>query len=294
MLNSEEGADRIVSAVRAGRSFSGPWPTGAPCAVALSFDSDHETPWLNAGDIRPGSLSEAEYGMRRGMPRILSLLSEFDIKATFFIPGLAAHLHPTDVERILSAGHEIGLHGWNHERPSSLAQGEEERLLNRSISLFQNSFGVTPVGMRTPSLDTSSQTLDLAVQVGLLYDSSLQADDDPYEVLLAERPSGLIEVPVDWSRDDAIYFLTDRESGLRPHLAPDEVTRLWMREMSLARDEGGLFQLTLHPDIIGHRSRVGILESVLETSMTFGAWCATHESVARHALENLRESPTPQ
>jgi peptidoglycan/xylan/chitin deacetylase (PgdA/CDA1 family) len=262
--------------------------------VALSFDSDHETPWLNAGDIRPGSLSEAEYGMRRGMPRILSLLSEFDVKATFFIPGLAAHLHPTDVERILSAGHEIGLHGWNHERPSSLAQGEEERLLNRSISLFQNSFGVTPVGMRTPSLDTSTQTLDLAVQVGLLYDSSLQADDDPYEVLLAERPSGLIEVPVDWSRDDAIYFLTDRESGLRPHLAPDEVTQLWMREMSLARDEGGLFQLTLHPDIIGHRSRVGILESVLETSMTFGAWCATHESVARHALEKLSESPTPQ
>lgn len=294
MLSSEEGADRVVTAVRAGRSFPGPWPNGASCAVGLSFDSDHETPWLNAGDIRPGSLSEAEYGMRRGMPRILSLLSEFDVKATFFIPGMAAHLHPTDVERILTAGHEIGLHGWNHERPSSLAQGEEERLLDRSISLFQNSFGVTPVGMRTPSLDTSPQTLELAVQAGLLYDSSLQADDDPYEVLLAERHSGLIEVPVDWSRDDAIYFLTDRESGLRPHLSPDAVSRLWMQEMSLAHDEGGLFQLTLHPDIIGHRSRVGILKSVLEASKNFGAWCTTHENVARHALDNLKKSTTPQ
>ena len=287
MLDSEEGAEQIVSRVRAGRTFTGSWPENAPCAVALSFDNDHETPWLNAGDTRPGSLSEAEYGFRRGMPRILSLLAEFEVKATFFIPGLAAHLHPADVEGILAAGHEVGLHGWNHERPSSLASGEEERLLHRSIELFQNSFGITPRGMRTPSFDTSTQTLNLAVGVGLRYDSSMMADDEPYEILLAEKPSGLIEVPVDWSRDDAIYFLTDRDAGLRPHLTPDEVAGIWLGELAVAQKEGGLFQLTMHPDIISHRSRIGILESILVASKSIDAWCATHDGVAEYAATGL-------
>lgn len=277
----------IVECVRAGRSFGGPWPNDAPFAVAISFDSDHETPWLNAGDTRPGALSEAEYGFRRGMPRILRLLDDYQVKATFFVPGLAARLHPTDIDSVLEHGHEVGLHGWKHERTSDLGLGEEEDLLNRSIDLFRKEFGIKPQGMRTPSLDTSANTLPLALAAGLLYDSSLMSDDDPYELVIKGKPTGLIEVPVDWIRDDAVYFLTVRDSGLRPHLSPDDVARIWSVEMLGAVAEKGLFQLTLHPDIIGHRSRIKILDQVLAQALNAGAWFGTHAQVASQARQAL-------
>ena len=103
----------VVDHVRAGRlSQPARWPGGAQCAVALSFDSDHETNELREGGKSIGRLSWGEFGSRVGVPRILSILDRYGVKATFFVPAVAALLHEDEQRRVVAEGHEIGIHGW--------------------------------------------------------------------------------------------------------------------------------------------------------------------------------------
>jgi len=90
----EETWRRIVERARAGRSLAPKsWPNGARCAVALSFDADHETIPLRDTDESPMRISQGQYGNRRGVPRIRALLEREQIKASFFYPAVAALLH---------------------------------------------------------------------------------------------------------------------------------------------------------------------------------------------------------
>src|SRR5882672_9701662 len=107
---------KVVNHVRAGRRLHpAHWKDGARCAVALSFDADHETNELRDGGKSIGRLSWGEYGARVGVPRILDLLERTGTAATFFVPAVAALLHPDEPRRIVDGGHEIGIHGWIHE-----------------------------------------------------------------------------------------------------------------------------------------------------------------------------------
>ena len=102
----------IVERVRAGRALRpAKWQNGARCAVALSFDSDHETNELREGGESVGKLSQGQYGNRQGVPRILETLAKHDVKASFFVPAVTALLYPDEQRRIIAEGHEIGIHG---------------------------------------------------------------------------------------------------------------------------------------------------------------------------------------
>jgi hypothetical protein len=126
--------------------------------------------------------------------------------------------------------------------------------------------------------------------MGLLYDSSLMADEECYELLLHGEPTGIIEVPVEWVRDDAVYFMMHRFQGLRPYTPPTDVFDIFRREFDAAHDEGGLFQLTFHPHIIGYRSRIWIVEELIRHAQAKGdVWFGTHAEVASWAS---RESAT--
>lgn len=97
-----------VEHVRAGRSLApDAWPDGKRVAVAISFDSDHETPALRDGEILPGKLAQGEYGARVGVPRILGLLARHGVPATFFVPAVSALLHDGEVARYAAEGHEV-------------------------------------------------------------------------------------------------------------------------------------------------------------------------------------------
>ncbi len=274
----------IVNKVRAGRSLKpAAWPSGNRIAVALSFDSDHESGELRDGGTSPGRLSQGEYGARVGVPRVLALLRKYSLPATFFVPAVIATLYPAEQRRIVGEGHEVGIHGWIHERNSVLEPEVETDLTRRSAETLAAITGVAPVGMRTPSWDFSQQTLRIIRDLGLLYDSSLMADDEPYELLEEGKPTGVVEIPVEWIRDDAVYFNMHRNTGLRPYTPPRSVLEIWKSEFDGAFEERGLFQLTMHPHIIGHRSRVAMLEQLIRYIRSFpGVWFATHEQVVRH------------
>ncbi len=276
----------VVEKVRAGRSLKpAEWPGRARVAVALSFDSDHETTTLRFGDTSPGKLSQGEYGARVAVPRILDLLKRNGIKATFFVPAVVALLYPDEQRRIVGEGHEIGIHSWIHEFNSELPAADERELQFRAADTLEAVCGKRPVGIRTPSWDFSQDTLAISREMGLLYDSSLMADDDPYELLENNEPTGIVELPVEWIRDDFVYFNMDRKLGLRPHTSPSGVFEIFRREFDGAHRDGGLFLLTMHPHIIGHRSRIQILDELVAYIRSHNdVWFATHEDVARHCL----------
>ncbi|HVE47981.1 MAG TPA: polysaccharide deacetylase [Casimicrobiaceae bacterium] len=283
---------RRVNQVRAGRSLRPQsWPAGNRCAVALSFDSDHDTNELRDGGRSIGRMSWGQYGNRVGVPRILELLKRTSIPATFFVPAVSALLYPDEQRRVIAEGHEIGLHGWIHELNSVLPEKNERELHLRAAETLTRITGIRPVGMRTPSWDFSPATLTIQREMGLLYDSSLMADDDPYELNQDGAPTGIVELPVEWIRDDAVYFNMNRFSALRPYTPPLAVLDIFRREFDRAYEERGLFLLTMHPHVIGYRSRMFILEELIEHMQAKpGVWFATHRDVALHAKAQMERS----
>ncbi|WP_072803606.1 polysaccharide deacetylase family protein [Rhodococcoides yunnanense] len=274
----------IVEHVRAGRSLTPQaWPDDASVAVAISFDSDHETPALRDSAVTPGVLSGGQYGARVALPRIRKLLARQRVPASFFVPAVSALLYPEQIDAAVEDGHEIGVHGWIHERNTLLERADERDLTLRSLDTLEKLSGRRPVGIRTPSWDFSPNTLDIIRELGFLYDSSLMADDDPYELVAAGEPTGIVELPVEWIRDDAPYFGMARFAGIRPYTAPSAVLEIWKREFDGARADRGVFQLTMHPSIIGHRSRLWILDELLTYIRESGdVWFATHEQLATY------------
>lgn len=282
----------IVGRARAGRSLApAAWPDGARCAVAISFDADHETIPLRDSDESPMRISQGQYGNRRAMPRILKLLEQQAIPASFFYPAVSALLHPDEVRRVAAAGHEIGIHSWIHEANTKLPPGAERDLTFRAADTLERLAGTRPVGMRTASWDFSVDTLDIIRELGLLYDSSLMADDDAYELEADGKPTGIVELPPEWIRDDAVYWNFVRFSGLRPYTPPSSVLEIFKSEFDGAYAEGGMFLLTLHPHISGHRSRLPVLEQLIAHIKATGpCWFATHADIARYCKENAPEA----
>jgi peptidoglycan/xylan/chitin deacetylase (PgdA/CDA1 family) len=277
----------MVDRARAGRSLAPKtWPGGARCAVALSFDADHETIPLRDSDESPMRISQGQYGSRRGVPRIRALLERESIPATFFYPAVSALLHPEEVRAVVADGHEIGIHSWIHERNTTLPLEAERDLSLRAAETLDRIAGRAPVGMRTASWDFSPHTLLIIREMGLLYDSSLMADDEPYELMSDNEPTGIVELPPEWIRDDAVYFNMQRMLGLRPYTPPSSVEEIFNAEFDLAWEERGLHIVTMHPHVIGHRSRIPLLARHIAHIKAKGqVWFATHEQVARYCLE---------
>ncbi len=273
---------RITGRARAGRSLRpASWPGGARCAVAISFDADHETIPLRDADESPMRISQGQYGNRQAVPRIRALLARESVPASFFYPAVSALLYPDEVRAVAAEGHEIGIHSWIHEANTTLPREAERDLTLRAAEVLTRLAGRAPVGIRTASWDFSVNTLDIIREMGLLYDSSLMADDDAYELTDGGEPTGIVELPPEWIRDDAVYYNMLRFSALRPYTPPSAVEEIFRAEFDGAWEERGLFLLTLHPHVSGHRSRLPVLARLIaHMKARGGCWFATHAQVA--------------
>ncbi len=259
------------------------WPNGTRVAVALSFDVDNASATLARGNLNYEVISRGEYGAVDGLPRILRLLERHKVPASFFIPAVSAALHPQMIKDILAGSpkHEIGVHGWIHELlPALNNEAEEQRLLKEAIDYLTTATGRRPVGYRAPSWQFSRWTPGQIKAAGFLYDSSLMASDDAYEMLIDGQPSGVVELPIERILDDFPYFGGNAD-GSNP--SPGAVLEVFQLEFDVAYEEGGLYILTMHPHIMGHRSRVAILDRLIQHMKSKpGVWFATHEDVARY------------
>ena len=278
---SEAQLREAVDLARVGRKLTPKsWPNGSRVAVCLSFDADSEAPLLRDGNTSPTALSASDYGAQSGVPRILAMLDRHQVPATFFVTAVDAMLHPDMLAAIQKSGrHEIGVHGWIHETPTRVTADEEERLLDQAIEYLTKVTGKRPVGYRAPSWAFSPVTLDLIQKKGFLYDSSLQASDEPYEIVSRGKPTGLVELPIDWTLTETPFL---GQNGRMPN--PAFLYQLYRDEFDGAYDERTMFVLTLHPYLSGHRAPMKHLEEFVKYMKSKpGVWFATAADIAKYA-----------
>jgi peptidoglycan/xylan/chitin deacetylase (PgdA/CDA1 family) len=138
--------------------------------------------------------------------------------------------------------------------------------------------GKRPVGYRAPSWAFSPVTLDLIRRKGFLYDSSLQSLDEPYEVMSRGKPTGLVELAIDWTLTETPYL------GQQGHMpSPELLFQLYRDEFDGAYREGTLFVLTLHPYMSGHRAPANQLDQLIAYMKSKpGVWFATGEQITSY------------
>lgn len=259
------------------------WPGGQRCAAMLCFDVDGETTALSEDPSlaqRRTLMSQCEYGPRIGVPRLLGLLKHLDVPATFFVPGYIAERHPKMMRAIVDHGHEIGLHGYLHEKLAALTEAEEEELLVRSLSLLERMTGQRPAGYRAPWFETNPWTAGLLRKHGLSYSASEMGDDAPYR-----HAGGLVEIPGQWLLEDWEQFAFNAEPawGFVPENCA-KVYDLWWREFEAMHRYGCCFVLTLHPWLSGRPSRVQLLEDLVNAMKAQpGVWFARGAEIAAYA-----------
>ncbi|HEY9648425.1 MAG TPA: polysaccharide deacetylase [Chroococcidiopsis sp.] len=264
------------------------WPDGNRCAVALSFDVDGESGMLQADPQNADRLSVmswARYGPKVGAPRILDMLKEKGVQASFFVPGYTAELYPRLIERISAEGHEVGVHGYMHEKLSDLDPYEEEEILVKTCTILKRLTGKAPVGYRAPWWELNPGSPSLLVRHGMLYDSSLMDDDRPY--MMATGSGSLIEVPIHWTNDDweQFAFLADPPTGSGVIETCEKAFQLWKEEFDGHYHYGTMFVLTMHPEVIGRPARVLMLSRMIDYIRSHeGVWLTTCEAIARHCL----------
>lgn len=264
------------------------WPRGKRCAAILSFDFDAESVlpyrqsdrWLET----LGEFEQRTYGPRRGVPRILELLARKGLPASFYIPAYTVRHYPEQVQQIAAAGHEIGCHGDIHELVDRLSATEEEEILIRSIAEITSATGKRPRGYRSPAWELNRRSPALLKRHGLIYDSSLMGDDRPYLLTTPDGP--LVELPVQWLLDDAVYYRAAPVGGAQRYLDhPDRVAKTWIAEFDGLAAAGACFILTLHPWISGRPSRIAALERVVDyIQARDDIWWTTCAELAEYTL----------
>ena len=234
------------------------------CTVLLTFDFDAELLWAGNYPDTPAYRALGHYGARVGVPRILALLEEHAICATFFVPGANAERYPDLVQEIHHRGHEIGHHGYLHEHVTKLTPDEERTVLEKGFAALERVTGVRPQGYRSPAWDLTDHSLQLFQEFGFLYDSSMMADDfQPYPLDSGNESAPIVELPVAWELDDAPYFLFNFHPYRAGLAAPSHVYEIWQSEFEGAYAAGGVFTLTMHPQIIGRYHRTQLLDRLI-------------------------------
>ena len=260
--------------------------------VCLSFDHDNVAAGIARDMVSLSAISRGDFGIT-AVRRLLALLAERGIPSTWFIPGHTIESYPSCVHSVHAAGHEIGNHGWTHRSPLTLHRdGEAEELISGSMAI-ETLTGRRPRGYRAPGRDLSPHSVDLLIDEGFLYDSSMMGQDYiPYQARTGDRTTllepmefgpdtALVEMPIHWSLNDLPHFEHLRsEAAILPGLMNARmVVENWIDEFHYMKKhyDWGVLTYTFHPHVIGRGHRMLMLEHMLEVLRREGATFLTLE-----------------
>jgi peptidoglycan/xylan/chitin deacetylase (PgdA/CDA1 family) len=254
--------------------------------ACLTFDFDVVSAWVFRGGTTPTQISRGEFGLV-GAERILSLLKRYSIPSTWFIPGHTIDTFPDACRRVVEAGHEVGHHGYLHEPPALLTREQEDGVLARGNESIRRLTGSRARGYRSPAWDLSPHTVELLLQHGISYDSSMMGhDDQPYwarqEDVIGKdgsiqwgQASRLIEMPISWSLDDFPHFEYRRlESAIQPGLMhASGVLENFVGDFRfmVGSTDWGALTYTFHPQVVGRGHRMLMLEQLIRSLSELGA-----------------------
>jgi peptidoglycan/xylan/chitin deacetylase (PgdA/CDA1 family) len=268
-----------------------PWPDGAACAAAVTFDVDSDSilhlEHPDDGHRRVGAQSWLRYD-QVAVPRIVDLFARLGLRQTFFVPSWCAERYPEVVETIAEGGHEVAAHGYLHELAHTLEPERERELIGRSADILERVAGRRPRGWRGPLYTFSDRTAEFLAEEGYAYHSGLMGDDVPY--VLSTTAGEIVELPVDWANDDWPQFANTMDLDWRtPTRAPERGYEVFEAELDAALAYGGLWIAVWHPFVSGRPSRLRRLEGLIERARERGAWFAPLEEIAAH-VDGLRQS----
>lgn len=262
--------------------------------ACLSFDFDTWSGFAARGMTTPTPTSRGEFGVV-GAGRLLELLRTRGLKSSWYIPGIVIETYPEMSERVVREGHEVGHHGWSHVPPAWLEAEREADEFGRAVERIVRLTGRKPAGYRSPSWDISDRTIDLILEHGLRYDSSMMGHDClPYfarrgDVVVADQPmrfgevTDLVEIPISWSLDDHPHFEFIRtKAEVLPGLAnANAVLENWLADFTYMKrtEEWGALVFTFHPYVIGRGHRMLMLEKLIDTLTEEGAVFLTLEEL---------------
>jgi peptidoglycan/xylan/chitin deacetylase (PgdA/CDA1 family) len=273
------------------------WPHGARCGVGITVDLS-----VAAGPegIRSADLAtpEAYFAANQGLTALLAVLKRYDLRATFAVPAVIAHIYPERMRALTGDGHEIAAHGFRHEDVSALECDEERTHIARTTEILANVSGRRPSGwFSLPRRSDpfaggtiSPNTMRLLIEAGYIYLGNGLADDVPhYWVTDFTNQEALLTLPYYYHFDDQFFLMFPSKGTGLEH--PDVLFRNWKAEFDAQYNRGRHFHMTLHPQHIGWCNRLQLLDDFLGYLRTFPAlWNPTGEECARYWLETYPAS----
>lgn len=258
------------------------WPENKQCAAMITINLNAELFWLQLDPTcanMPKTLSLGQYGMTRGVDRILDILDERGLKATCFVPGWVAENYPEKTREIRVRGHEIGALGYKHENMALLTEAEQDMAMRKSVEAIETVCGVKPIGFRSPEGELTLDTLRIAKKYGMVYSSNLCDDDRPYHKALGDGEE-ILEIPIHWVNYDLPYFAFNYHpafpAGQGRIANYTGVLSNWKDEFYGCHEYGLCYVLQLDPAAIGAPGRIGMLEELIDYINSFGnVWWAT-------------------
>jgi peptidoglycan/xylan/chitin deacetylase (PgdA/CDA1 family) len=264
-------------------------PDAGRAAVTVTFDNLGEAADLERGLWPKGKPLGRHFSVKRMLPRILDMLGEFGLRATFFVEGLNAELYPEALIEVADSGHEIGYHGWRHEYWPGLSPSDEARLLERGIDKMDE-VGLRLRGFRPPGGRLTPYSPKLLEGLGFTHCSP------------AGRGIGflgdLVVMPFEWRLVDAYYYLPrfgdlrKSATGSREPMSPARFRKTLNSALQGVIRDGGHLTLLFHPFLEEQEDRFEIMRGALEdvgNLVQDGViWCAPYREVASWVLNHPR------
>jgi len=256
------------------------WPHDNKLAVTLTFDfqGGEDVRPLASGKINHEEYTQAEYGPKTGIWRILRILAENEVKATFLVCGGIAERYPEAVHAIVEGGHEVAGHGYHHEVARDLSFDEEQKVIDDTTRMISARTGSRPFGWR--SCTQSPNSIELLIAQGYLWNSNSFSYDFPF---LWESENGkLVELPRQPFGDGRLY-------GHRDMGNPNDTLVVWKSffdELHAESDRTPSFcPFQFHPYISSRPGRAKALTELIGHMRAHkGVWFATGSEVARLIL----------
>lgn len=266
------------------------WKNNAKCAVTITVNLAAEYFWLSLSPDcidRPKTISMGQYGMARGLARLLDVFKSFGITATFFVPAIAAQQYPEQLKTIVAAGHEIACHGYEYENFALLDDAEQEERLAKAVEILTSVAGRKIRGFRAPMGELTMATLAAASKQGIVYSSNLSDDTIPYH--LETAAGSLLEIPIHWDLYDFPYFGFNYgpafPAGQGRIANYTQVLENWLNEYQGYRENGLSYVLQLDPQTIGTPGRIGLVEELLtEIQKDKNVWFASCEELYEYCV----------